>query len=84
MGKNISGKEYEHVLKVSNRFEMKTIKDYHDLYLKHNVLLLADVFGKFRNNSSKNYGLCESHYFSAPALIWDAMFNPSKVEVELI
>ena len=33
-GKNISGKEYEHVLNVWNKFEMKTMKDYHDLYLK--------------------------------------------------
>ena len=24
---------------------MKTMKDYHDLYLKCNILLLADVFG---------------------------------------
>ena len=36
---------------------MKTIKDYHNLYLKYDVLLLADVFGKFRNNSVRNYGL---------------------------
>ena len=37
------------------------------------ALLLADVFEKFRNNSFKNYGLCPSHYLSAPALSWDAM-----------
>ena len=36
---------------------MKTIKDYHNLYLKYDVLLLADVFEKFRNNSVRNYGL---------------------------
>ena len=41
---------------------MKTVKCYHDLYLKLDVLLLADVFGKFRNSSLKNYGLCPSHY----------------------
>ena len=34
---------------------MKTIEYYQDLYLKHNFLLLADVFEKFRNNSLKNY-----------------------------
>ena len=38
---------------------------YHGLYLKCDILLLADVFGKFRNNSLKNYGLCPSHYLSA-------------------
>ena len=41
---------------------MKTIKDYHNLYLKYDVLLLADVFEKFRNNSVRNYGLWPSHY----------------------
>ena len=50
-GKEISDNVYEHVLKVWNTFQIKTMKDYHDLYLKYNVLLLADVFGKIRNNS---------------------------------
>ena len=34
---------------------MKSMKDYHDLYLKFDVLLLADVFEKFRSNNLKNY-----------------------------
>ena len=55
--KKISDKEYQHVLKVWNKFEMKTMKDYHDLYLKCDVLLSVDVFRKFRNNGLKNYGL---------------------------
>ena len=36
-GKKISNKEYDNVLKVWNKFEMKTVKDYHDLYLKCDV-----------------------------------------------
>ena len=83
-GKKVSDKEYEHVGKVWNKFEMKTMKDYHDLYLKCDVLLLAYVFEKFRNNSLKNYGLCPSHYLSAPALSWYAMPNMKKVELGLI
>ena len=47
-GKKISDKEYERVLKVLNKFEMKTMKNYHNLYLKCDVLLLADVFEHFR------------------------------------
>ena len=62
---------------------MKTMKDYHDLYLKCDALLLADVFEKIRNNSLKNYG-CPSHYLSAAALSWDAMPNMAKVEIEFI
>ena len=47
-GKKISDKEYERVLKVLNKFEMKTMKNYHNLYLKCDVLLLADVIEHFR------------------------------------
>ena len=83
-GKKISNKKYDHVLKVWNKFEMKTNKDYHDVYLKCDVLLLADVFEKFRNNSITNYGLCPSHSLSTPALSWDAMLNMSKVKLGLI
>ena len=64
-GKKISDKEYEPVLKDWNKFEIKTMKDDHNLYLKCDILLLADVFQKFKNNILKNYGLCPSHYLSA-------------------
>ena len=40
----ISHKEYEHVFEIWDKFEMITIKDYHDFYLKLDVSLLADVF----------------------------------------
>ena len=35
---------------------MKTVKDYYDLYLKCDILLLADEFDKFRKGRLKNYG----------------------------
>ena len=50
-GKKVIDKEFEHVFKVWDRFEMRTMKDYHNLYLKCDVLLLADVLGKFRNST---------------------------------
>ena len=54
------------------------------MYLKCDVLLLADLFKKFRNNSLKNNGLCPGHYLSALALSSNAMLNMTKVELELI
>ena len=39
---------------------------YDDLYLIYDVLLLTDVFEKFRNSRLKK--LCPSHYLRAPAL----------------
>ena len=60
------------------------MKVYHELYLKCDVLLLADVFEKFRNNGIKNYGLCLSHYLRAAGLSWNAMLKMIKIELELI
>ena len=34
-------------LMFGQNFEMETMKDYHDLYLKCDILLLADMFEKF-------------------------------------
>ena len=60
----ISNKEHEHFVNVWEIFEMKTMKDYHYLCVKWDVLLLE----KFKNSCLRNYGLCPSHYLSTPAL----------------
>ena len=82
--RKIADKEYEYVLNVWSKFEMKSMKDYQDLYLKCDILLLADVFEKFRNNSSKIYGQSPSPYLSAPGLSWDAMLKMTKIKLQLI
>ena len=63
---------------------MKTMGDYHDLYLKAYVLLLADVFEKFINTCLDYYGLYPCHYFSSSGLSWDAVLKVTKIELELI
>ena len=52
--RQITDKEYEHFVNVSNKIKMKNMKYYHELYLKCDVLSLADVFKNFRNYSLKN------------------------------
>ena len=78
--KDISGKDYEHTLKTWNEFEMKGMGEYHNLYLKTDVLFIADVFEEFRNMCLDYHGLYLCHYFSSPGLIWDAMFKMTDVE----
>ena len=80
----ISEKDYSKANIISNVFKMNTMGDYHDLYLKTDVLLLADVFEKFINTCLDYYGLDSCHYFSSPGLSWDAMFKMTGIELELI
>ena len=49
--------------------------DYHDLYLKTDVVLLADVFEKFISTCFEYYGLDPCHYFGSPGLSWDGMLK---------
>ena len=58
--------------------------DYHDLYLKKYVLVLADVFEKFTSESLKFYELDPSYYFSSPGLSWDAILKMTGITLELI
>ena len=51
-----------------DKYEMKNMGDYHDHYLKKDVLLLADVSEKFIGTCLKYYGLDPCHYFSSPGL----------------
>src|SRR6056300_692760 len=82
--KHISDKDYTHAKKVWQVFQIKTLKDYHDLYLKTDVLLLADVFETFRDVCMKNYSLDPCWYYTAPGLSWDAMLKKTKIKLELL
>ena len=80
----ISDENYAHAGKVWETFEMKTLKDYHDLYNQVDVLILADVFENFRDICIKNYKLDPAHYYTAPGLAWDAALKITEVELELL
>ena len=80
----ILDEDYEHAQKVWEAFDCKTLKDYHDLYLESDVLLLADVFEAFRSLCMTNYELDPAWYYTAPGLAWDAALKLTKIELELL
>ncbi|CAH3140184.1 unnamed protein product, partial [Porites lobata] len=81
---DISEDDYQHAINVWNTFNCKTIKDYHDLYLKSDVLLLADVFENFRKTCLKQYNLDPAHYYTSPGLAWDACLKETGQELQLL
>ena len=83
-GSHISCEEYRRAQKVWKELGCKTMRDYHDLYLKMDVLLLADVMENYRDVCYKNYGLDPLWYYTAPGLAWDAALKISKVKLKLL
>ena len=68
----ISNGDYEHAYEVWREFEIRNMGEYHDLYLKMDVILLANVFKEFRRVCMENYGLDPAHFYTAPGLAWKA------------
>ena len=64
--------DYRHAEKIFNKFSIKNLGEYHDLYVQSDTLLLADVFENFRNMSIKVSGLDLVYLLSAPGLAWQA------------
>ena len=79
---HISDEDYLTCKKNWNKFNMKNMGDYHDHYLKKDVLLLA-VFEKFIDTCLKFYWLDPCHYFTSPGLSWDAMLKLVMADVKL-
>ena len=80
----ISDEDYEHAQRIWKEFGIKDLGEYHDLYLKSDVLLLADVFEEFRNVCMENYSLDPAWYYTSPGLSWDALLKHSRVSLELL
>ena len=64
----ISEGEYQHAQNVWNKFKLKNMGDYHDLYLETDVVLLANIFESFRKVCLDNYRLDPTHFYTAPGL----------------
>ena len=80
----VSEEDYNYAKMIWEKFNLKNLGEYHDLYLKSDVLLLADVFEEFRSICMENYSLDPAWYYTSPGLSWDALLKHSKVNLELL
>ena len=82
---NITDVDYRHAKRVFKNLSNKNLGDYHYLYVKSDTLLLADVFGNFRNKCIEIYELDPVHFLSAPGLAWQACFKKKTgIRLELL
>ena len=81
---NITEEEYEHALRVWKVFGCKTMRDYHNIYLLTDVMILTDVFETFRCMARETYKLEPLHYYTLPGFSWDAALKYTGVQIELV
>ena len=67
---SISEEDYQHAQRVWKEFGIRDLGDYHDLYLRTDVALLANVFEAFRDTSLRHYTLDPAHFYTSPGLAW--------------
>ena len=81
---NISETDYAHANNVFKKFNINNLGEYHDLYVRSDTLLLADIFENFRQSCLENYELDPAHFVSLPGLAWQACLKKTNVELELL
>ena len=81
---NISKDDYQHAQKVWKEFGIRNLGDYHDLYHRTDVTLLANVFEVFRDICLEHYRLDPAHFYTSPGLAWKAYLRKTRVRLELL
>ena len=81
---HVSEEDYQHAKLVWDTFEIQNMGQYHDLYLKSDVLQLSCIFERFRDECMSNYGLDPAHFYTSPGLAWSAALKVSKCRLQLI
>ena len=81
---DISDQDHQYAQRVWRECNIHTMGEYHDLYLKTDVLLLADIFEHFRKTCVQYYKLDPTHFYTIPGLAWQVALCMSKVELELM
>lgn len=72
------------MLKKYGKMNIQTMGEYHDLYVLCDVVLLADVFERFRSITIKSFDLDPAQYYTLAGLCWSACLKMSGIELELL
>ena len=81
---HVSNEIYKPALLVFNTLLCVLFKDNYPIYLKTDVLLLADVFENLRYTCISYYKLDPTHYISSQGYSWDSCMLMTKANLDLI
>ena len=81
---DINKYEYARAQVVWEEFNIKNLGEYHDLYLKTDILLLCNMSEAFRNTCLQHYKLDPAHFYTSPGLAWQACLKKMGVRLELL
>ena len=81
---DITDADYTHTKRVSKDSKIRSLGDYHNLYIQTDTLLLADVFVNFQNVCLVIYAFDPAHFVSQPGLAWQAVLKKAKVKLDLL
>ena len=81
---SISVEDYQHAQRVWKEFGIRDLGDYHDLYLRTDVVLLANVFEAFKDTCLRHYTLDPAHFYTSPGLAWRACLKHTEIKLELL
>ena len=80
----VSKSDYQQAQRVWEELGIRNLGEYHDLYLRTDVILLENVFEKFRETSLAHYGLDPAHFYTLPRLAWKACLKKTKIKLKLL
>ncbi|WP_375703111.1 DNA polymerase, partial [Bartonella sp. CL34QHWL] len=75
---------YDEAKVIWDHFKISNHGEYIDLYLKTDVILLADLFEKFRDVNLNYFQIDPCHCYSAPGLTWQAGLKYTGINLELL
>ena len=76
---NISEDDYQLVQRVWKEFKIHNLGDYHNLYLRTDIILLANIFEAFRDTFLEHYSLDPAHFYTSPDLTWKACLKKTGI-----
>ena len=81
---SISEEDYQHAQRVRKEFGIRDLGDYHDLYLRTDVVQLANVYEAFRDTCLRHYKLDPAHFYTSPGLAWKACLKHTGIKLEIL